>query len=707
MKVTYNWLKDFVDITLSPEKLSERLTMAGLEVESCEKTAGDTVFTIEVTSNRPDWLSVGGIAREIAAITGKKLNSKEKEKAGIKYCVPGTNGSGKEKVEIVIEDKKDCPLYTARVIRDVTCARSPEWMRARLESVGVRSINNIVDITNYVLFELGEPLHAFDLDKLELPVKIRRAKPGEKIIAIDGKEYTLDPSILVIADARRAIAIAGVMGGKDTEVSASTKNVLLEAALFSSVLVRRGRQKLGLQSEASYRFERGVDPHAPGPASLRACALIQELAGGRVAGQKSCGSAAEKTRTISLAVPRVAEFLDIDISAFQIKQILSSLGFMVTAKGGKAVTVKVPSFRRDVKMAIDLIEEIARIYGYDNVPSRLPAMIMQSSVQGSPPLIGLRRYAPSGAEAPGRTCVQAQQKPSLIPAVKESLMAQGLDEVLTFSLIDRKCVADFYQGADIVEIANPLSSEQEIMRPVLMPSLCRCVAYNLNQRQPNAAVFEIAKSYVSPDRERNVLGIAVAGDFLRWFGPAVANVAYEAGFLNLKGMIETLAMRLGIDPSECSYEYSGALFVYVRIKGNDVGVLKQLSAKELALFDIKDTQVFLAEISLDQLLAMAEDRKVFQPFPRFPSISRDITLELSAEISVENILAAARSGGTGLMRSAAFRNYYDKNLPAGTKRITITCVYSAEDRTLTEAEIAPVHSAVVEKLKATFSAQIR
>jgi phenylalanyl-tRNA synthetase beta chain len=675
MKVTYNWLKDFVDISLPADKLADRLTMAGLEVESREEKAGDTVFTIEVTSNRPDWLSVRGIAREIATLTGKKLNSGDsilnspgRKIKGIKYAVPG----------ISIEDKKDCPLYMASLIRGVRCAPSPDWMRTRLELVGVRPVNNIVDITNYVLFERGEPLHAFDLDKLVLPIVVRRAKQGEKIVAIDGKEYTLDPGVLVIADSRRCVAIAGVMGGKDTEVTASTKNVLLEAAIFDPVLVRRGRQKLGLQSEASYRFERGIDPASPQNASLAACALMQELAAGTLTAQNTSGAAAEKPRTLSLDAARTADVLGADIPAAVIKGILQSLGFAVTAKGNKKFSIKVPSFRRDVKAREDLEEEVARIYGYDRIPSILPAMVLQP-----------------------------QQAPAAIPAIKEMLRGQGLDEVLTYSLCDRESAQGFCDGASIVEVSNPLSSEQEILRPGVMPSLCRCVAYNLNQRQPQVAIFEVAKIYAGPDRETTVLGIAIAGSFSRWFGPQAGNLHYEAGFLSLKGIINALCARLGIAAPSVRYEYADGFSVSLRVRGNPAGILRKLSDKEREYFDIKEKNVFLAEILLDPLCAMAAGQKIFTPFPRFPSISRDITLEVSAEIPVEKMLEAARARGKGLLSNAAFLDYYDKNLPSGVKRITITCTYAAADRTLTETEIAPVHAAVVENLKSAFDAQIR
>ncbi len=331
MKVTYNWLKDFVNIEISPRALAEKLTMAGLEVVSLEEAQGDFVFEIEITSNRPDWLSILGVAREIAAMTGKKM------KLGSRLEVLGSRQNLKPRTQnlnitIKIENTKDCPFYSARIIRDVKVGPSPDWLKKRLELLGCRSVNNIVDITNYYLFELGHPLHAFDLDTLNLEqIIVRRAKAGEKITTIDNQQRLLGPEILVIADIDKPVAIAGVMGGKDTEVTQKTRNILIESAVFNPILVRRGRQKLGLQSESAYRFERGVDLEAAKNASLLAQELICELANGTPCGSKSLGAQKSIGALIKLDVAYVNKILGTNIPAFKIKQILSSLGFKLWA----------------------------------------------------------------------------------------------------------------------------------------------------------------------------------------------------------------------------------------------------------------------------------------------------------------------------------------------------------------------------------------
>lgn len=674
MKVTYNWLKEFVDITLSPDELADKLTMAGLEVEAGEKKDGDVVYTIEVTSNRPDWLSVVGIAREVAAITGKQLKlPKTGDRAG--------SGGQAPAIAIDIEDTNDCPLYTARTISGVKVGPSPEWMRRRLELIGVRPVNNIVDITNYVLFELGEPLHAFDLAQLSrgtgtAMIAVRRARAGEKITAIDGKDYVLGPGELVIADGVRPVAIAGVMGGKDTEVSSATKDVLLEAALFNAIVVRRGRQRLGMGSEASYRFERGIDPAAPEQASLRAAQLMAEIAGGVTAAAGARGGHGGKTREVILDAGRACSVLGIDIPPVRVKDILAALGFSVTSKGDREFIVGVPSFRQDIKADIDLIEDIARVYGFDNVPSCLPSIVIR----------------PAQARA-------------FDDIVKEAMIGQGLDEVLTYSLIDKKYITGFYAGTDLVEVANPLSNEQEILRPVMMPSLAKIVAYNLNRRQSSVSIFEIARVYKAPDREYDVLGIAVSGVACEWFGEEAVTAEYKKGFLNLKGIIDTLLSRIGIDASgvslERSYEYKDDNTVLLKLKNSTVGTLKKLTSEELDLFEIKGKDVFLAELAMDELRSRARLQKVFKPFPAFPSVTRDITLDMSGrnKISTMKMFEIALKAGQPLLRKVSTKRFWKKD-DADIRKFTISCEYAASDRTLTEAEVTPVHAAVVEALKA-------
>ena len=514
MKVTYNWLKDFVQIKIPAGQLADKLTLAGLEVTSLEKKGGDWVLEIEVTSNRPDCLSVVGIAREAAAITGKKL--KLLQAAGCRLQAKSMRHEACS-LKLRIEDKNDCPLYTAKIIKDVKVGPSPEWLRKRLELVGCRSVNNIVDITNYILFTWGEPLHAFDLDKLNPEaITVRRAKNGERITTIDGEQRILSSDILAITDKEKAVAVAGVMGGKDTEVTEETKNILLEAAIFNPIVIRHARQKLGVQSESSYRFERGINPDIVEMASCQAVNLIQEITGGRFALAKSSPAQKVKKRKIILDAMSVSKILGADIPKTKIKTILSSLGFSVKAKAKNIFMVEIPSHRPDVSLKEDLIEEVSRIYGYANIPQTLPPVAAR---------------------------IMGGQTRELVSRIKNILVGLGLYEVATYTLIDQ----DLLGGLNIddgkpIEILNPLSKEQGVLRPSLTPSLAGCVAYNLNQKQDYVDIFEIAKIFTpdnSSPKEELALCVALCGAKPRFIFER-GLIKERAAWFHLKSIAETL-----------------------------------------------------------------------------------------------------------------------------------------------------------------------
>ncbi len=678
MKVTYNWLKDFVNIKITPEVLADKLTMAGLEVTSFEKKSGDFVFEIEITSNRPDWLSVIGIAREVAAITGQKLQPVPKIKSQI---------SGKDRacgLKICIEDKKDCSLYTAKIIKGIKVGPSPSWIKERLELIGCRSVNNIVDITNYILFETGEPLHAFDLDKLSQgEIFIRRAKDNEKIITIDGGQKTLNKNILVIADKEKPVAVAGVMGGKDTEVTEATTNILLEAAAFNQIVVRQARRSLGLQSESAYRFERGVDLEIVELASQRALKLIQELANGSCVMAKSSGLPQKKRKSVMLEACAVHKILGIDIPASKIKIILGRLGFKVKAKAKSKFTVEVPGHRLDVNSEVDLIEEIARIFGYENIANTLPAAKPRVDIS------------------------ESQDKISL---AKNILVGLGLNEVITYSLIDRESSKIFAQPgvASLVEILNPLSKEQEVLRPSLASGLARCVAHNLNQKQAYINVFEIAKAFSgvhSSPKEESVLGLALSGT--RSLLLEQGRIEDRASPLHLKGILEVLFERMGIK----EYSFSAGqdpLVFSINIKQEKIGVLRELDKDALDKFGIKNRDVFIAELYLEKVFASAQLVKKFTRPPRYPGINRDVSFVLKEDISIKEILDSIKEKGGQLLRDVIIVDYYKgQQIPSGYRGLTISCFYCSDERTLTETEISPAHNLVCGLLTERFGAKMR
>lgn len=659
-----------MEIKIAPQALAQKLTMAGLEVTSLEEHNGDFVFEIEVTSNRPDWLSVMGIAREVAAITREKL----KNVSRIRYHVSRKNvrraTCDVRPFSIKIEDKKDCPLYTAKIIRDIKVGSSPDWLKKRLELLGCRSVNNIVDITNYILFEYGEPLHAFDLDKLNNDtIIVRRAKNNEKIVTLDGQERMLNCEILVIADKEKAVALAGVMGGKDTEVTQATKNILLEAAIFNPIIIRRARQGLGLQSESSYRFERGIDPEIAEKASWQAVKLIQELAAGKCILAKSSGITKTNKKSINLSISGVQKILDVQITPAKIKQTLASLDFKVKTKTKDKFTVEIPAHRADVNLEIDLIEEIARIFGYEFIPNTLPAARPQVSIGDTRGLVSL---------------------------IKNTLVGLGLNEVITYSLINQDLLKGFGIGQEAIEILNPLSQEQGVLRPALLPSLVACIAYNLNQKQEYINIFEIASAFLNPPKEELRLGIGLCG--VRSLLLEQGLIKDEVGLLHLKGIIEALFERLGIK----NYAFNKAVepqTISILVNQEKIGLIQRLQ---------RGVEVFMAELNLEKIFSYAQLKKEFAPLPKYPGITRDISFILKEGLSLKETLDTLQEKGRPYLCQIRIVDYYKgKQIPPGYRGLTVSCLYLSEERTLTEAEINPAHNLICRLLTEQFGAKIR
>ena len=674
MKVTYNWLKDFVDIKITPQKLAEKLTMAGLEVVSLEEKEGDAIFEIEITSNRPDWLSVLGIAREIAAITGTKIKDTKTPRLKIKN-LPGVA------LKIEIENKSNCPLYAAKVIHGVKVGPAPEWMRKRLELIGCRSVNIVVDITNYVLFETGQPLHAFDLDKISGgTIFVRLAKTGERLITIDAQEKNLNPEMLVIADREKVAALAGVMGGKNTEVTGLTRNILLEAAVFDPVLIRRSRKSAVLDSDSSYRFERGVDIAVVESSSLRAAALIEELASGKTVLEKSSTRISLKEKTVIVDVDKVARVLGESVALSRIKQILKPLGFKIkTEKKGK-ITVTVPSFRRDIVLEEDIIEEISRVYGFELIKQSLPSVRPQVSVD---------------------------KTRNLVSFIKNILVGLGVNEAITYSLIDRQLLKNFnIEDYSCVQILNPLSKEQEILRPGLIPSLSRVVAYNLNQKQDYVNIFEVAKKFINcPKEPKEELMLALATCGVRRIFLNQGQVKDEVGLLNLKGSLETVFKKLGV--KEYSFEAQGKE-VAVLVNKVRIGLLMQLEKGVLERMNIKNRDVFAAEISLENLFLHIDLDKKFEPLPRYPAVTRDISFIMKEDISTGSLINSMHEKGGALLRTLEVVEYYrGKQIPPGFRGLTLSCLYRSDGRTLTESEVNPVHAEVLGMLTSRFGVKTR
>jgi len=675
MKITYNWLKDYVDIKLSPEKLAHALTMAGSEVKAIEKKGADYVFEIEITPNRADCLSIVGIAREVAAITGKKLK--------VKLSAVSCQLSAKD-ISIEIKDKKLCPRYSGRVIEDIKVGAAPDWMQERLKLMELRPVNNIVDITNYCLFETGQPMHAFDLDKIKgSKIVVRRAEKGEKITTIDGIERALSPDMLIIADAQRPVAIAGVMGGLDTEVGASTKNILLESAYFDPVSVRRTSRKLCLRSESSYRFERSVDLENIVDASDRATALIGKLAGGKARILVDKGTKKLKPKSIAFNVKKAGSLLGVNINAAKTKSIFKSLA--LKASGSKTLLkVKIPSFRPDLNCEVDLLEELARIYGYDNIPTTIPEMVPQRRRRDFSRVV--------------------QEK------IRRMLIAGGLTEVVTYSLISKDSLKKFSKiEKATIDIVNPLSAEQEAMRPTVLIGALGAILWNLNRKVENLKIFEQGNIYFKEGKghkETLNLAILLTGNVVdTWRNKR------RADFFSIKGIVETLLNRLGAEGiefvSQRAAYYSPQESADVKIGGETIGIAGKIKTDVLNNFDIRQ-DVYAAELDVEKLFSHVKLDKYFKPLPRYPSVKRDVSILLDKAVPANKIISAIKALGIqSIARVEVFDEYHGKQVPQDKKSLSFSILYRDKARTLTDREVEQAHSRVKETLTSQFSAQFR
>lgn len=673
MKLSLNWLKDYVAYGLPPEQLAERLTMAGHEVKGTEIINGDSVFEIEITPNRPDCLNVIGLARETSAIVNQSLKLPK---------IPSLKVKGT--VDITIEDKAACPRYVGSVLENVVVGPSPEWLKDRLASIGLRSINNVVDITNFCLFESGQPLHAFDRDKLiGGKIIVRRAKPGEKMITLDGVERLLNPSILVIADAKRPVAIAGLMGGAETEVTAKTKNVLLESAYFDPILIRRAGRALGLASDSSYRFERGVNLSGVNVTACRAINLMTDLAGATLTGYRDVFvKKAPTKKKVSINLETINHFLGASIPASQAKKILTQLEFKPVAKG-KSLLLTPPDFRNDIKAEVDIAEELSRVVGYDRLPSSLP-QIKPSSIPTSPEY-HLKRQ------------------------LRRILTGQGLDECISYPLVSRTAIEKSLAADDtVIAVKNPLSLDQECMRPSLLISLLTVVVLNFNRGQKDLRLFELGKIY-SAKGEQEVLGMILAGSQLKdWRNPQKAAV----DFYDLKGVIHKALE--GVDTQAAEFaSHQSSVFTAgqsadVLLGGEKIGSFGKLSKTILKNWDIKIEDLYFAQLNLEILRKKTHSLKHFKPLSGFPSITRDVSLAVKKEVSFQQIeILARRSGGSLLVGLNFLEQYLGEKIPAGQKGLVFSLIYQSNDRTLTDKEISPTHDKIVKSLVENFNATIR
>jgi phenylalanyl-tRNA synthetase beta chain len=689
--VSYNWLKDYVEIKDSPKELARKLSLCGPSIERIIKEKDDYIFDTEVTTNRPDVLSMIGFAREISAIAGGKLKKP--------YCLEGSISqyrllqknnkiNSNDILQVQIQDKKNCPRYMAIVLDNIKVKKSPEWMQKRLLSYGVRPINNIVDVTNFVMVEYGQPMHAFDYDKISgKKIIVRKVKKGEKIISLDNDEYNLDKNMLVIADAKEPIAIAGVKGGKKAEIDLKTKKIILEAANFNEVSIRKTARALNLYSESSTRFEKGLSDQLPLPAMARAVELVQNLIKAKIASplidQKTKKYQLKK---IELNKKNVEKFLAVKISSKKIVKILESLGFEI-----KKFVVTVPFWRdKDVEKEVDLIEEIARIYGYHKLPIKLPT--------GEIPQKGKNWN------------FFWENK------IKEILSGAGMAEVYSYSFISeklfKKCEID---SEKCLKLLNPLNADLEYMRPSLIPSLLQIIFQNQKIKE-EFEIFELANVYLPkksgafPNEKLNLCG-------------AIIQKESKKLFYQTKGIIELLFKKIGIDTRIVSYmdrrRHSDTasppadnLWHLIKtaeifIKNESVGIIGEINQEILKKFDI-DLKVAMFDFDFQKLIKYATTDKAYQPIIKFPPIKLDLAIVLDKKILWNDIQKLIYKTEKNFVKNIeVFDIYEGRGVPKGKKSLAFHITYQSTDRTLEDREINKIQEKIINALEKNFKAEIR
>jgi phenylalanyl-tRNA synthetase beta chain len=667
MLVSWNWLNDYVPLKMTPAELVERLMMAGLNHESTEQLGSDWAIDLEVTSNRPDCLGHIGIAREAAVLFDLRLKYSDAElgQRGRAESPERIADNIRNYTSIDVACPELCPRYTARVIRGVKVATSPSQMAVRLATVGQPVINNIVDITNYVLMECGQPLHAFDFQKLAgRRIVVRRAKSGEQFQAIDHKTYTLDADMCVIADEERAVAIGGVMGGADTEVSPSTTDVLIEAAQFAPLSIRSTARKLKLHSPSSYRFERGTDPEMVDWASRRSCELILKHAGGElVEGVIDVGTPRPRRSEVMLRLDQLKRIIGIDIPPETVRKILIALGCLEQSFERAEIVTIPPSWRRDLEREIDLVEEVARIHGYDKIPE-----------DASVPMAASHR----------------PDSDRVLAKVREVFTAAGHDEAMTASVVSQRLSDAFSPWSDAPPlVANtPMLEGADRLRRSLVPSLLEARRINESLSNPTIELFETARIYLPKGallpREPLTLA-AVSG----------------RGFLHLKGVVEGLLDVLHIHESLSLAEFKHELLdptraCELKLGGQRLGFLGEVAAAGLKAIGLRGATTVL-EIDLTAVASRATLVPTYEPQSPYPTIARDLNLIMAEAIRWADLAATVRSAAGDALQQLEYLDTYRDPQKDGSniKRLHFSFTLRAADRTLTGPEADAIRDAIV------------
>ena len=699
MVFSYNWLKDYIKGKLpAPKKLAELLTMKAFEVSEVRRAGKDFVLDIDVLPNRAgDCFSHQGIAREIAAITGLIY------RGSTSMVSEDKNLKAKDFVGVEVKNKMVCPRYTARVVTDVKVGPSPKWIRERLKVCGLRPINNIVDIANYVMLETGQPLHAFDGQKLEgQKIIVRFAREREKIVTLDEEKYDLNENILVIADAKKPVAIAGIKGGKIPEIDKKTKIIVLESANFDSRVIRQGSQKLDLKTDASWRFEHGLDPNLTEMAINRAAYLIQKIAKGKV-GDEAKGlidfyPKKVLPKRVKLDLDYVEKLLGAKITAKEIKDILKRLDFKIMEVRLPLIGVEIPTRRLDISLPEDLIEEIGRIYGYQKIKAAFPTATL------IPPKRNIEIFWED--------------------MTKNILKEAGFTEVYNYSFFGEKEAKLFgYEKKDLIELENPLSGEQKYLRASLIPNLLKNIEKNFRYF-PEIKIFELGKTFHPSPKfgggEKRALTGVITGD----------------AFYQAKGMVDLLLNKLGISniwydepsihltphPAKRGSAYDSwqptpeqtKLSIWhpkkcaeIKIDGEEIGFLGEISPRVLHGLDFQG-KVVLFDIDFEKLSKISSEEHEYQPISKFPAAVRDIAILVPRQIRVEEVLNKIEAVGGRLIRDIDLFDIYEgEEIPRGKKNLAFHLIYQAEDRTLSSKEIDQIQNKIILALEKEIGWEVR
>jgi phenylalanyl-tRNA synthetase beta chain len=671
MRVPFEWLKEFIDITATPEETAETLTMIGLEIEGAEEIEGDVVFEVNVTPNRPDCLSILGIARELSAALRLPLTVPS-------HAVEGEQPASGFSIEIA--DPELCGRYAGRLIKGVSIGDSPLWMKSRLEKCGVRAINSVVDITNYLLLEFGHPLHAFDADTLTgRKIRVATAGEGGKITTLDGVERDLPEESLLIMDAEKPVAIAGVMGGQNTEVTEGTVHVFLESAYFAPASVRRTSKKTGLSTESSYRFERGTDIEFLEKALDRASSMISAIAGGTVCRIDDEYPSRYSSLPVEARYDRINRLLGTNLAGDEMADIMERLSIPVERHDASFLALP-PPFRRDIQIENDIAEEVARIHGFGNIGTTLPRSPLSSAV-------------------PGRDA-------RCLNSVKQVMRSEGFTEAINYSFMSPS-------GPDLLElppddrrrrsvaISNPLSQEGSLLRTMLAPSLIENLTRNLDRGMKSIRLFETGKVCIGSSEPLPEEELKLGGIFYREKTPALWKEEAPPFYI-VKGSIETLLDELRVE--DCSFLPSQEPFLHqgksadIYSRSGRLGYLGILSPGTIERLDLKkqNPEIVLFEVDLNLLFAGIPDSLRYVPVPKYPSVERDVAVIVDEGVQSSAVLKLIRDYPSALIEDASvFDAFKGGSIPSGKKSLAFNIVYRSREKTLTDEEVEAVHSSLV------------